>query len=159
MFEELFLHQSELFKALAHPRRLEIIHLLREQILCVTDIHQMLNLPQANISQHLMILRDAGLVKVEREGKQIFYRLSHPDVIEVADMMRSMVLRDHPELSAHDYKLMDLVPLVEDPVCKMRLSPKTASYACTHDRHKYYFCASGCLKVFEKNPEKFVTNS
>jgi DNA-binding transcriptional ArsR family regulator len=45
--------QATILKALSHPRRLEIIHLIRDQELPVQDIHQMLDLPQANVSQHL----------------------------------------------------------------------------------------------------------
>ena len=56
MYSQIFELHAHLLKAIAHPRRLEIIHLLRDQELPVGDIHTMLDLPQANISQHLMVL-------------------------------------------------------------------------------------------------------
>jgi ArsR family transcriptional regulator len=67
MYAQLFELHANLLKALSHPRRLEIIHLLRDQELPVTDIYTMLDLPQANISQHLMVLRDAQVVHARRE--------------------------------------------------------------------------------------------
>ncbi|MCC6710776.1 MAG: helix-turn-helix domain-containing protein, partial [Candidatus Pacebacteria bacterium] len=47
MYSEVFELHAQLLKALAHPKRLEIIHLIRDQELSVSDIHQMLDLPQA----------------------------------------------------------------------------------------------------------------
>ena len=60
MYSELFRLQANLLKVLAQPKRLEIIHLLRDQRLNVTEIYSMLDLPQANVSQHLLALRAAG---------------------------------------------------------------------------------------------------
>jgi YHS domain-containing protein len=52
--------------------------------------------------------------------------------------------------------MSDMVPLTHDPVCGMRLSPKTASYAFEHNGSKSYFCAKGCLDKFKKNPNKYA---
>ena len=46
--------------------------------------------------------------------------------------------------------MSDLVPLTVDPVCGMRLSPKTAAFAYKHEGENYYFCASGCLHQFKE---------
>lgn len=81
--------QSQLLKALAHPRRLQIIHLLRSQELCVSDIRTRLDLPQANVSQHLIILRKAGILTTKREGKQIVYKLAKSKMAELSDMLRT----------------------------------------------------------------------
>lgn len=159
MYSEIFELHADLLKALAHPRRLEIIHLLRDQSLCVSDIYEMLDLPQANISQHLTILRDAGVVTNVREGKQILYTLAHPQIIEASDLLRQVLIDQNPQEGfAHQLslKMKDLVPLVHDPVCQMRLSPKTAGYTARHQDHDYYFCASGCLKKFQEKPAKYV---
>lgn len=161
MYEKLFqLHELTL-RALANSRRLEIVHLLRDQELCVSDIHTMLDLPQANISQHLMVLKEACLVTVRKEGKQIFYKLAHPHIITASDLIREMLVETHPELKKSQtthFNLKDLVPLVHDPVCGMRLSPKTAGFSLHHTNEEYYFCASGCLKAFQKEPKKYVSN-
>lgn len=159
MYSVVFDLHAQLLKALAHPRRLEIIQLLREEELPVTDIHTMLDLPQANISQHLMILKDAGVVEWRKDGKQIFYSLKNPSISQACDLLREVIIDRFAEneLPAEFLlKMKDLVPLTQDPVCHMRLSPKTASYHQTHHHQDYYFCASGCLKKFNENPEKYV---
>lgn len=159
MYQQVFKLHSELLKALAHPKRLEIIHLLRDQRLSVTEIQKMLDLPQANLSQHLQILRDAGVVKTKRSGKQIFYELAHKNFIRASDLMREVLIERYKGNGLADEftkKMSDLVPLTHDPVCKMRLSPKTASYALKLKGKAYYFCAAGCFGRFKKNPKKYV---
>jgi len=159
MYEQLFELHAKLLKALSHPRRLEVVNLLRDQELCVSDIYEMLDLPQANISQHLMILRDEGILKTKREGKQILYSLANPKIIAASDLLRE-VLADQNQASSiatqFEFKMKDLVPLTHDPVCQMRVSPKTAGANITYKDHEYYFCASGCLKKFREEPEKYV---
>jgi len=152
-YSKLFNLQSDLLKAISHPRRLEIIHLLRDQELPVTDIHTMLDLPQANISQHLMILRDAKIVNKRRDGKQIYYRLADFRVIRASDLMREYLIDLHQDSDLTKHSTLDmqeLTPLVTDPICKMRLSPKTASFHLNHQGKDHYFCASGCLKKYKQ---------
>ena len=159
MYTQMFDLHAELLKALAHPRRLEIIQLLRDQELCVSDIFEMLDLPQANISQHLMILRDAHVVSTRRDGKQIWYKLANAKIVKANDLLRDVLIDQHHDSEIADHlilKMKDLLPLVHDPVCQMRVSPKTAGYTTQHNGQHYYFCASGCLKKFEKTPGKYV---
>lgn len=159
MYSQLFELHAELLKALAHPRRLEIIHLLRDEELCVSDIYEMLDLPQANISQHLIILRDAGVVTTTRKGKQIFYSLANPKIIRASDLLREVLIEQHKNSTIADQlkvPMSELVPVVRDPVCDMRISPRTAGAHTTHNGHNYYFCASGCLKKFEENKKKYI---
>lgn len=159
MYSKVFQLHADLLKALAHPRRLEIIHLLRDQELPVSDIHTMLDLPQANISQHLMVLRDAGVVVSRREGKQIYYQLSDKNIIKASDLIRKVLIEQHKDTDLADeltIKMQDLVPLVQDPVCHMRVSPKTAGFHQTHKNQDYYFCASGCLTKFNERPTNYV---
>ncbi|MBI2049809.1 metalloregulator ArsR/SmtB family transcription factor [Candidatus Roizmanbacteria bacterium] len=159
MYSEVFKLHSELLKALANPKRLEIIQLLRGQELTVTEIQNMLYLPQGNLSQHLMVLRDAKVVKTRRNGKQIYYRIAHKNFIKASDLMRGLLVKQHqndPLASELTKKMTDLVPLTQDPVCGMRISPKTASFALKENGKSYYFCASGCYEEFKKKPEKFI---
>lgn len=158
MYSQVFDAHAALLKALAHPRRLEIVHLLRDQALCVSDLYLMLDLQQANVSQHLQILRQADVVKTTRQGKQVVYSLKHPNLILASDLLRQAVLDLHPKLNTSDSNipLTQLVPLTSDPVCHMRLSPKTAGFSSKYNNQTYYFCASGCLAAFTKQPEKYV---
>lgn len=161
MYEQLFEMHAQLLKALAHPRRLEIINLLRDQELCVSEIYEMLDLPQANISQHLMILRDAKVLVTKRNGKQIIYQLANIKIIEASDLLREVLIDQHQDLNFGNQlqlRIKDLVPLVHDPVCQMRISPKTAGGSTQYENQEYYFCASGCLKKFNEEPQKYVKN-
>lgn len=81
---------AKLFKALMHPARLEILEILRGGEECVCHMEAHLGYRQAYISQQLMILRDAGLVKDRRDGWNIFYRVVEPrvfDLIEQAQLI------------------------------------------------------------------------
>jgi DNA-binding transcriptional ArsR family regulator len=161
MYQRVFELQADILKALAHPRRLEIVQLLRDQALCVSDIFEMLDLPQANISQHLMLLRDAGIVTTHREGKQIVYALAHTNVIEACDLLKHVVAQNHRDSEIVDHLMLsmnELVPVVHDVVCGMRVSPKTAGGRATHQNKDYFFCASGCLKKFTSNPEVYASS-
>lgn len=77
-------------KALAHPTRLAILSLLREGEVCVCELEPALDLRQANISQHLAILRRANLVTSRRDGLRILYRVSDERVFEALDLLSSI---------------------------------------------------------------------
>lgn len=159
MYTQVFKLHSELLKALSHPKRLEILHLLRDDELSVTEIQEMLDLPQANLSQHLMVLRVAAVVNTRRDGKQIYYSLSHKNFIKASDLFRQILIeryKDKPLADEFSHRMSELVPLVQDPVCGMRVSPKTASYAINYHKHDYYFCASGCLDKFKSLPSRYI---
>lgn len=162
MYELIFHLQEKVFKALAHSRRLEIVNLLRTDELSVQQIYEMLDLPQANVSQHLMILRDAKVLSTRKKGKQVFYSVSDLLVVEAVDLLREFLIKTNSsEDVTEELKLSmnELTPVTHDPVCQMRVSPKTAGFTYTHQEEDYYFCASGCLKVFKDNPGKYVASS
>lgn len=73
---------SALFRTLGQPARIQILLLLAREEACVCHLEAYLGLRQAAISQHLMLLRDAGLVSASREGRNIYYHLERPDLLE-----------------------------------------------------------------------------
>jgi DNA-binding transcriptional ArsR family regulator/YHS domain-containing protein len=161
MYQTIFEIQAKTLKALAHARRLEIVQLLQDQELPVSDIHRMLDLPQANVSQHLMILKDAGVLSTRREGKQIYYKVTDLEFFKLLQHLRELLVEKYKQSDFADeftLNMNELVPVVHDPVCNMRVSPKTASFAYKLAGTKYYFCASGCLKTFKANPNKYIDN-
>ena len=81
--------QSQVYKILAHPTRLAILDILREGEQCVCHMEAILGLRQAHISQHLMVLRDAGLVTDRRDGWNIFYKVIQPEIFRVIDSMNA----------------------------------------------------------------------
>ena len=157
MYHQIFAHHAKLLKAMSHPKRLEIIHLLRDQALTVSEIQSMLDLPQANLSQHLSILREAGVVKVDKQGKYAVYSLSHPNFIKASDLIRAILIeryQNNPLADELTLSMHELVPLTHDPICGMRLSPKTASFALRTKNQTYYFCAEGCYKKFKQTHQE-----
>jgi len=74
---------STLFALIGQPARIRILAVISTQKACVCHMEAVLGMRQASISQHLMILRKAGLVTAEREGRNIYYRLARPAVLEM----------------------------------------------------------------------------
>lgn len=81
-------------KGLADPKRLLIINILRDGEMSVTDIYELLQLPQSNVSQHLSILKDKGLVTSRRDGQFVYYTLTSSKIVEALDLLRE-VMADH----------------------------------------------------------------
>lgn len=73
---------SEIFSAMSNPKRLQILHLVSGKEMSVNEIAEVVNINKSNTSQHLFVLRMMGLVKSRREGKNIFYKLINPKIID-----------------------------------------------------------------------------
>jgi DNA-binding transcriptional ArsR family regulator len=86
---KLYTTQTRYFKILMHPTRLAILDMLRDEEQCVCHMEAVFGLRQAHISQHLMVLREAGLVSDRRDGWNIFYRVSKPEIFQVIDAMNA----------------------------------------------------------------------
>jgi len=95
---EIYEQETKLYKALMHPARLAILDLLREGEACVCHIEATFKFRQAYIYQQLMVLRDAGLVEVRREGLNIYYSVIRPEIFAVLDAMRT-VTGIHPSVA------------------------------------------------------------
>jgi len=161
MYAHLFQTHAKVLKAMAHSKRLEIIHLIRDQELCVGEIFSMLDLPQANVSQHLMILRQAKIVQTRKVGKQVMYRLAHANIFQANDLIRQFLAQKTSGAKQAENFTKDidqLMPVFVDPVCQMKISPITAGFYYQYKRKTFYFCASGCLREFKKAPKKYVKN-
>lgn len=91
--DEITILQAEVLKTLANPRRLEILHRLAEGPCEVRRLAEELGVSQPNVSQHLSVLRTAGLVDAERDGREVRYRLADPDVITACAVMRGVLQR------------------------------------------------------------------
>jgi DNA-binding transcriptional ArsR family regulator len=73
------------FRALAHPARLQILDELRRDEACVCHLQTVLRRPQAYVSQQLRVLREAGIVTDDKDGLNVYYRLSDPQVERLLD--------------------------------------------------------------------------
>jgi DNA-binding transcriptional ArsR family regulator len=94
-----------LLKALAHPTRLQIVKELLKGTKCVTDIQDILPASQANISQHLTVLRNAGLVDFAQNGVQRCYYVSRPRlvsaVIAILEEGEPVIRKTREEINLH----------------------------------------------------------
>ena len=82
--------EARLLAVLAHPARLQIVELLRHGEVCVCDMQAALGQRQAYISQHLMALREAGLVTCHKVGLRVYYQLSDPCLLHVLDQAQAV---------------------------------------------------------------------
>jgi ArsR family transcriptional regulator len=81
-------YKASIFQALAHPTRIAILEALREGELSAGAIQERLGVVQANVSQHLSILRSRQIVSTRKDGNQVFYSLRHKVLLKVLDLMR-----------------------------------------------------------------------
>lgn len=88
MQEALRKFKAEIFQALAHPKRIAIVEMLREGEIPASLIFDRLGLDKANVSQHLAVLRAKQIVVSRKEGTQVFYTIRDPLLIEVLDIMK-----------------------------------------------------------------------
>ncbi len=90
--------QADLLKTISHPTRLAILEILRDGEQCVCHMEATLGLRQASISQQLMILREAGLVEVRRDGLNVFYHVVKPRIFEVLDAVYAATEKPRPRM-------------------------------------------------------------
>lgn len=91
--DEITILQAEVLKTLASPRRLEILHRLAQGPCEVRRLAEDLGVSQPNVSQHLAVLRAAGIVDAERDGREVRYSLADPDVMVACSLMRGVLQR------------------------------------------------------------------
>jgi len=94
---------SAVLEEIAHPVRLAILLTIGKGEACVCHLEALLGKRQAYISQHLMALRDSGILLPRREGKFIYYRLRNPallKLLELAAKMESVDIADVPTSAA-----------------------------------------------------------
>jgi DNA-binding transcriptional ArsR family regulator len=98
--DEVYRLQVEVLKTLANVRRLEIIHLLADGPREVSRLAEEMGISQPNVSQHLAVMRSAGVVEAERDGREVRYRLADPEIIEACETMRGVLTRRLARASA-----------------------------------------------------------
>lgn len=84
---------AEVCKTFGHPKRLFIIDSLRKKELSVSDLAKITEMDISNLSQHLHMLKEKGLVKGRREGTSIYYSLTHPNIIQAYDLISEVLMK------------------------------------------------------------------
>jgi ArsR family transcriptional regulator len=89
--EEVVRLHAQVCSGLADPNRILIIYNLSEGPRCVNDIASAVELSQPTVSRHLKILRERGIVRVDRDGQTMNYRLSDMRIIQALDILRAVL--------------------------------------------------------------------
>lgn len=103
---ELYRMQAEIAKVLANPTRLRILSLIGDGEAPNGALLEALGISKPNLSQHLAILRRAGVVSVRREGLHVYYRLTFPEIKDLCSAMREILARHLTETGRQGKRLM-----------------------------------------------------
>ncbi|OGO31550.1 MAG: hypothetical protein A2Z29_10765 [Chloroflexi bacterium RBG_16_56_11] len=75
----------------SHPKRLEVINVLRDGEMSVTELAQKLGLTVGNLSQHLSMMKERRILVTRKNGNMVYYRIANHKLIRCFDMMREML--------------------------------------------------------------------
>lgn len=106
--EEVYQLHAELCQALADPKRILILYALSEQAQTVGDLADKLGIRQSNVSQHLAVLRDRGLVSTRRVGTSVRYSIKYPSVVAALDLLRGVLKEKLEEAQRRAETLMEI---------------------------------------------------
>ena len=120
---------------------------MRGHALTVGQIAVMSSLRQPTVSQHLMRLRDAGVVRGSKMGKEMYYTVHDPKYLKILELVRGALNLASPDAAE---------PTVIDPVCGMELTPHSADFSMEYGGVRHYFCGKGCHAQFGKEPSRYV---
>ena len=88
--KEIFDRNASIYKVMSNPIRLEVLNRLRNKEHTVEELTGLLGLRKANISQHLSILRHYNIVKARRSGKNVYYSLTKPKIVEACRILKEI---------------------------------------------------------------------
>ena len=91
METQLYTYHAEMCKVFSHPKRLELINILREKEMSAGEIGGRLNITPANLSQHLTMMKERRILVSRKEGNLVYYRISNPRLLEAFDMLREIL--------------------------------------------------------------------
>lgn len=89
---------SKFFTLIGQSARIKILWVIAEEEACVCHLETALEMRQASISQHLMVLRKAGLVSFHRDGRNVYYRLVRPEIVGVLEQAAQLAGNDPESL-------------------------------------------------------------
>lgn len=97
MNNEIFRLHADVCKTLSHAKRLEILSILRDGEVSAGEIVRLMRISKANVSQHLSIMRKAGILITRREGANVYYHISSSKVTKACDLMREVLIEHHSQ--------------------------------------------------------------
>lgn len=91
--DNIFKLHAEICKTMANPKRLEILNFLRNKEANATEIMKNVKMSKANLSQHMGVLTQKGVVTARKEGINVFYKISDNRIIKACDLMREVLIK------------------------------------------------------------------
>ncbi len=117
---------SDLLRAIDHPARLQILLAIGEDEVCVCHLEALLGGRQAYISQHLMAMRKAGVLRSRRHGRFVFYRLIDPRLLRLIQLAAEIAgVEQDPRLATAP------LGVCKCPACQPQTAPSTLSFSVT----------------------------
>lgn len=92
--------QVKIFKALGHPVRLKIIERLSKGELCVCELNEDIEFSQANLSQHLKVLRDSHIIGFRKEGLKVFYFIMDDQILDLIKTTSRIIQENIRQMSS-----------------------------------------------------------
>ena len=92
MERELYECHAEMCKVFSHPKRLEILNVLREDEMSVSNLAGRLKVAIGNLSQHLNMMKQRRVLASRKDGNVVYYRLANPKMLRAFDLIREMLL-------------------------------------------------------------------
>ncbi len=87
----LFEKQAEIAKAIAHPLRIAVVNFLKDGEQCVCDIAEHVGSERSNVSRHLSVMVNAGLLEYRKEGLKVIYRLKCACIVDFFSCVSSVL--------------------------------------------------------------------
>lgn len=91
MEDQIYFYHAEMCKVFSHPKRLELINVLRGEEMSVGDLAEKLGLAPANLSQHLAMMRERRILVSRKDGNVVYYQIANPRLLEAFDLLREIL--------------------------------------------------------------------
>ncbi len=87
--------QAEVCKTLTNPKRIEILNTLKDEEKTVSELVAVLGASKANVSQHLAVMRNRGILATRRVGVNVYYRVTNQKIINACALMKEVLIEQH----------------------------------------------------------------
>lgn len=104
--KDLYRRHADFCKVISHPTRLQIIDILHDREMTVTDLAKQLQIAVGNLSQHLNLMKQRRVLESRKQGNSVIYRLANPKMIKACCLIREILFEQMQEDTAL-FKRMD----------------------------------------------------
>ncbi len=91
MEDQIYAYHAEMCKVFSHPKRLELINILRDREMSAGELGERLGLARANLSQHLTMMKERHMLTSRKEGNMVYYRIANLRLLEAFDLLREIL--------------------------------------------------------------------